>query len=154
LVYFTKKNSDKKSNETNVMNASQESKENSAKAIVEARMFQSIVDRAVEDFEKDGGFDNFPGKGKPLVIPEGDVLNSILKNDNLLPPWIELRKQIINDMKVLIEHLDLSENLVQEEHIDAINQKIRKFNRQVPVSHFQKGLISLQTIRTQYEKWL
>jgi uncharacterized protein YlzI (FlbEa/FlbD family) len=153
-VYSTKKNSDNKSNETNAMYASQESKENSAKAIVEARMFQSIVDRAVEDYAKDGGFDILPGKGKPLVIPEGDILNSILKNANLLPPWIEMRKEIINDMKIIIEHLDLSENLVQEEHIEAVNQKIRKFNRQVPVSHFQKGLISLQTIRTQYEKWL
>ncbi|WJH35647.1 DUF1992 domain-containing protein [Paenibacillus sp. CC-CFT747] len=44
------------------------------------------VDEAVDDFARRGGFDNLPGKGKPLKVPEGDVLQTIMQNAKIPPP--------------------------------------------------------------------
>src|SRR5690606_30027589 len=124
------------------MNASQEASENSAKAIYEARSFMSAIDMAVKEYFDREGDEHLKGKGKPIKLEEGDVLHAVLKNANILPPWLELRKEIILEMKDVIEHIKLSgaSNYV-EQQIDAINLKIRKYNRTVPHPQLQRGLL-------------
>ncbi|MGN7360645.1 DUF1992 domain-containing protein [Paenibacillus sp. SAF-054] len=112
-----------------------------------------LVESAVDDFAKKGGFDDLPGKGKPLNIGEGDVLTSIMKNANYVPPWIEQRKEIAADIKNLTDRPDWSTEEM-ERRIENINQKIRRFNRLVPNPLLQKGLVSAANIERAYEKWL
>ncbi len=112
-----------------------------------------LVESAVDDFAKKGGFDDLPGKGKPLNIGEGDVLTSIMKNANYVPPWIEQRKEIAADIKNLTDRPDWSAEEM-ERRIENINQKIRKYNRLVPNPLLQKGLVSESNIERAYEKWL
>jgi hypothetical protein len=133
---------------------SQESKENSAQVIQSAKTYNSWIDAAVADFSKEGGFDNLKGKGKPLKLEEGDVLNSIMKNANILPPWVELRHEILKDMKEIIDKSEDFDFTIDENHIEQINQKILKYNWLVPNMLLQKGLITSQNIKTRYENWL
>jgi Domain of unknown function (DUF1992) len=63
--------------------------------------FARVVEERIREAQREGAFDNLPGKGKPLqledqsLIPE-DLRMSyhILKNAHVLPPEVELRKEI------------------------------------------------------------
>ena len=114
-----------------------------------------LVNDAIEDFAKRGGFDDLVGMGKPLEVPEGDVLSSVLKNANYLPPWIELRKEIATEMKLLIEKMNHVSPAELESGIELINEKIKIYNRKVPNPVLQKGFVSEQTLETKHENhWL
>ncbi|MBE9915268.1 DUF1992 domain-containing protein [Paenibacillus donghaensis] len=114
----------------------------------------SLVESAVDEFAKNGGFDDLPGKGKPLKIEQGDVLTSVMRNANYQPPWIELRKEIAADIKLLADQKQAGHIQDLETGLEGVNQKIRKFNRIVPNPLLQKGLISIENVHTAYEKWV
>ncbi|WP_106767498.1 DnaJ family domain-containing protein [Paenibacillus faecalis] len=111
----------------------------------------SLVESAVGEFARKGGFDDLRAKGKPIKIEDGDVLTGIMKNANYQPAWIELRKEIAAEIKRLLECADL--NSIPEEELEGINQKIMKYNRIVPNQLLQKGLVSKINLHTAYEKW-
>jgi hypothetical protein len=63
----------------------------------------NIAEERIQEAQREGLFDNLPGKGKPLKldddsgIPEDLRLTfKILKNSNCLPIEMELRKEIFN----------------------------------------------------------
>lgn len=113
---------------------------------------EGMIESAVDEFAKNGGFDDLPGKGKPIKIEEGDMLTTILKNANVQPPWIELRKEIAADMKRVIEQGSTAAEA--DAKLEEINQKIRKYNRLVPNSLLQKGLVSSANLQKAYDKWV
>ena len=60
-----------------------------------------IVEERIREAQKAGAFDGLTGQGKPLELKEDGwvpaelrVAYRILKNANLLPPEVELRKEI------------------------------------------------------------
>lgn len=110
-----------------------------------------LVNDAIEDFAKRGGFDDLTGMGKPLDVPEGDVLSGVLKNANYLPPWVELRKEIAAEMKLLIESMNHISPTEVEIRIGLLNEKIKNYNKKVPNPVLQKGFVSEQTLETKYE---
>lgn len=113
---------------------------------------EGMIESAVDEFAKNGGFNDLTGKGKPIKIEEGDVLTSILKNANVQPPWIELRKEIAADLKRVADRKPPVAEM--EAELEAINQKIRKYNRLVPNSLLQKGLVSAANVESACEKWV
>jgi hypothetical protein len=120
------------------------------------RQHNTWLDQAFSDFQKNGGLEGNPYKGKPIPIQsdrgEGAALNSILKNANVLPPWLELQHEIRDQIKRL---LDLMATL-PDDHIDSeltkINDKVKKFNNMCPPP-LQKVRIFKDLIEKQYEKW-
>lgn len=137
------------------MSSSQESYENSAKAIINAREFYSVIDQAVTEYFDREGTEQLKGKGRPINYEEGDAIQIVLKNANFKPAWVELRKEIIEDMKQAILQLELVGRLPYvEQQIDDINNKIRKLNRVVPHPQFQRGLVTIDNLKTKYELWL
>lgn len=63
--------------------------------------FQRVVEEKILQAQREGAFDNLPGKGKPLVfddqtwVPEDlRVAYHALKNARVLPPEAELLKEI------------------------------------------------------------
>ena len=63
----------------------------------------SLVEERIQNAQKEGAFDNLPGKGKPLnldddsSVPEDLRLTyKVLKNANCLPIELEMRKEIYN----------------------------------------------------------
>lgn len=110
-----------------------------------------LLESAIDKFAREGCFDDLPLKGKPIKIEDGDVLTSIMKNANYQPAWVELRKEIAADIKRLLDRPE--PNAVPEAEVEAINQKIMKYNRIVPNPQLQKGLLSGVHLHAAYEKW-
>src|SRR3954451_9977222 len=72
-----------------------------------------LADERIEEAQRDGLFDNLPGKGKPLkldddsAIPEDLRLTfKILKNSHCLPIEMELRKDIFSLRQFLDAPID------------------------------------------------
>ncbi|MFD1956315.1 DUF1992 domain-containing protein [Paenibacillus thailandensis] len=127
--------------------------ENGSKPLEPYKSYSQWVDEAVEEFAKKGGFDDLPGKGKPLHIAQGDAFSGVLKEAHYLPAWVELRKEIAKDME---RYIDKAGHLTEQEGeraIGAINEKIRKYNRMVPSGTLQRGLVTSENIRSKYEYW-
>ncbi|KEK23415.1 DUF1992 domain-containing protein [Bacillus gaemokensis] len=93
----------------------------------------SIIKRA----EKSGAFDDLPGKGKPLNIDKNLSYNpekqlyKILKDNHVLPRWIELSKEIDHSKEKLKEITDPEE---ATKLIRTINKKVLEHNLICPVS--------------------
>src|SRR5436853_2050749 len=75
--------------------------------------FSLIVEERIQEAQKEGVFDNLPGKGKPLnldddsSIPEDLRLTfKVLKNAHCLPIEMELRKEIFNLQQLLTAAID------------------------------------------------
>ena len=74
--------------------------------------FARVVEERIREAQREGAFDNLPGKGKPLqledqsLIPE-DLRMSyhILKNAHVLPPEAELRKEI-HSLQDLLKYVE------------------------------------------------
>jgi len=87
--------------------------------------FAHVVEERIREAQREGVFDNLPGKGKPLeledqsLIPE-DLRMSyhILKNAHVLPPEAELRKEIrtLQDLLKYVE--DESERKTMAKEIE------------------------------------
>ncbi|CAM4165751.1 MULTISPECIES: DUF1992 domain-containing protein [Bacillus] len=93
----------------------------------------SIVKRA----EKTGAFNDLPGKGKPLNLdkdlsynPEKQLYRT-LKNNHVLPRWIELSKEIDNLKEKQKEATDAEE---VAKLIQTINKKVSEHNLLCPPS--------------------
>lgn len=74
--------------------------------------FHRIVEEKIVEAQRSGAFDNLPGKGKPLELedlswmPEDlRVAYHVLKNAHVLPPEVELLKEIhiLEDLLKYIE---------------------------------------------------
>jgi hypothetical protein len=127
--------------------------EDAAQTIVRARNMNSWLDQAVRDCQESGGLDHLAGKGKPIVVQDGDPLNSMLKNANVLPAWLELQHEIRNRILKLIERMDLGQQDFTDE-ITAINKQIIRYNQSVPTPVLQKGRLVEGSVREQLERWL
>ncbi|UHA72109.1 J-domain-containing protein [Paenibacillus sp. 481] len=147
-------NTNKNENKPSLLQISQESKENSAQAIQNIRSFNNHLDEIFNNYVDKGGLDDLKGQGKPLHVSEGSVLDSVLKNANYLPPWLELQKEIRNTIAATIDKIDKE---VERDRIaiaiDEINVRIQLYNTKVPSSILQKGLISFENIKTKYAMW-
>jgi DnaJ-like protein len=85
--------------------------------------FARIVEERIREAQQAGAFDNLPGKGKPLVledlsnVPEDlRMTYHILKNAQVLPPEVELQKEIstLQDLLKYVEEDDERKALAKE----------------------------------------
>jgi hypothetical protein len=113
----------------------------------------SIVDEIYNEQLQRGTFDNLSGKGKPLEISSGDVLNSTLKNANVLPDWLILQHEIKEHIQKLISSAHNDENKLEQE-LGEINKKINKYNTIVPSSILQKRMLTRENMQQQYKLWM
>ena len=74
--------------------------------------FSRLAEERIREAQQNGVFENLPGKGKPLVLEDLSLVPEelrmayhILKNAHVLPPEVELRKEIrsLKDLLVYIE---------------------------------------------------
>ena len=72
-----------------------------------------IAEERIQEAQREGLFDNLPGKGKPLYLDEDNAVPEdlrlsfkILKNANCLPVEMELRKEIYNLRQLLDAAID------------------------------------------------
>lgn len=119
------------------------------------KMTHTWMEEIYRDFEERGGMDDLPGKGKPLKLEDGDVLSSILKNANYLPPWVELRMEIRGRLLRICNRIEAGEKDDAElnRELEEINLNIRKYNQMVPSPLLQRSKVYLETVKTQLDKW-
>ncbi len=74
--------------------------------------FHRIVEEKIIEAQRSGAFDNLPGKGKPLELedlswmPEDlRVAYHVLKNAHVLPPEVELLKEI-HTLEDLLKYIE------------------------------------------------
>ncbi len=74
--------------------------------------FHKVVEERIAEAQRDGLFDNLPGKGKPLALEDGAwvpedlrVAYRVLKNAHLLPPEAELRRELYQ-LEDLLKHIE------------------------------------------------
>jgi hypothetical protein len=78
----------------------------------EVPLFQRMAEQRILEAQRNGEFDNLPGKGKPLHledlswVPEDLRIGyKVLKNARVLPPEAELLKDI-HTLEDLIKHVE------------------------------------------------
>ncbi|UHA73580.1 DUF1992 domain-containing protein [Paenibacillus sp. 481] len=108
---------------------------------------------AFAEFGRNGGLYQLHGKGKPLDVQSGSVLDSTRKEANVRPPWLELQHEIRHSIESTLAMLNRDPATVTDTDICNINEKIRRYNKQVPSTWLQKGFVSKQHLRIQSEKW-
>lgn len=77
--------------------------------------FEKIIEERIRKAQKNGEFENLPGKGKPL--PEEDMnvpedirmAYRILKNADCIPPELEIKKEIRSTRELLSGMAETSE---------------------------------------------
>ncbi|HEU5138368.1 MAG TPA: DUF1992 domain-containing protein [Bacillales bacterium] len=123
---------------------------------IEHEQGEHWFDTIYKEYERKGDFKDLPGKGKPLPREsvQGDTLTGILKNANYKPPWLELQHEIGERISNLITLIEKQGNHKEiRSQLEAINQKIRKYNRACPPI-LQKGLVSVNNLKNQYKHWV
>ncbi|WP_165452834.1 DnaJ family domain-containing protein [Paenibacillus thalictri] len=119
------------------------------------RQIRTMADEAYDDFVQRGGLKHLPGLGKPLVIPTGDVLDSILKKSGAAPPWVMLRQATKKEIEEVIQLLEKNpQQPLIDELIVLINEKIEELNHQAPSLALHRAKVSRATIQERYKQWV
>ncbi|MGB9802270.1 DUF1992 domain-containing protein [Desulfofundulus sp.] len=91
-----------------------------------------IAENKIREAMENGEFENLPGKGKPLHLEDLSAVPEelrasylVLKNAGVLPPELELHKEIMS-LKKLINFCYCEEE--KEEMTRKLNEKILRFN--------------------------
>ncbi|MGN4422746.1 DUF1992 domain-containing protein [Bacillus cereus group sp. MYBK30-1] len=99
--------------------------------------YEDHISSIVKQAEKTGAFNDLPGKGKPLNLDKDLSYNPdkqlyrTLKNNHVLPRWIELSKEIDNLKEKQKEATDAEE---AAKLIQIINKKVSEHNLLCPPS--------------------
>lgn len=112
------------------------------------------LDEKYEEFVAGGGLDRLPGKGKPLTVPTGDVMNTILKQAGIPHPWVLLRltiKESIEDILYLLKRSPDDPSL--DEQLAELNKRIVQYNVESPSLALHRRKLTRENIAAELEKW-
>lgn len=112
------------------------------------------LDEKYEEFVAGGGLDRLPGKGKPLTIPTGDVMNTILKQAGVPHPWVLLRltiKESMEDILYLLKHSP--DDPAIDEQLAELNKRIVQYNLASPSLALHRRKLTRENIPAELEKW-
>ena len=94
--------------------------------------FEKLVEERIKKAQKEGAFENLPGKGLPLdldkdqhVAEELRLAYKMLKNGDCLPPELELRKEVECTEQLLASMTDTAE---RHRTMKKLNYMIMKVN--------------------------
>ncbi len=119
-----------------------------------AHLGHDWMDDVVREQEDLGTFTDLPGKGKRLNLkPNFNMVDTIMENNHLLPPWLRLRGEIYQQMKYALTLLDTGHLDDLEQRLSGINQQIAKYNRSCPSPLLQRNLVSVKTLKDACERW-
>ncbi|MFM9328848.1 DnaJ family domain-containing protein [Paenibacillus mesotrionivorans] len=112
------------------------------------------LDEKYEEFVAGGGLDRLPGKGKPLTVPTGDVMNTILKQAGVPHPWVLLRltiKESIEDIAHLLKRAPDDPSI--DGQLAEVNKRIVQYNVESPSMALHRRKLTRENIRAELEKW-
>ncbi|MCG3418627.1 DUF1992 domain-containing protein [Oceanobacillus jordanicus] len=104
---------------------------------IEERLeYKDHLSEIIKKAEREGHFEDLPGKGKPLQLgqdylnPEEKQLYKTMKDNNVLPRWVELA----NKIDQLKEELSQIEGKERAKKIKQINKIVKEYNFACPPS--------------------
>lgn len=118
--------------------------------------FGNLSDEIIKRAMQEGAFDDLPGKGKPLNLDENPHESAewrtayrMLRSNGYSLPWLEMRKEIEESIdQVRSDALSVWQSgrtdlwaeqvKVYQQRIRALNERIFKYNLQVPSAQFQR----------------
>lgn len=112
------------------------------------------LDEKYEEFVAGGGLDRLPGKGKPLTVPTGDVMNTILKQAGVPHPWVLLRltiKESIEDILYLLKRTPDDPSI--DGQLAELNKRIVQYNVESPSLALHRRKLTRENIAVELEKW-
>ncbi len=135
--------------------------------------WQSIVEQRIQDGMERGLFDNLKGTGKPLNLDEDRFVPEelkmafrLLRSTGLAPLWVEMNKEIREDMARLERFRDYSythtrTNPIERDHLRKeylgrvleINSKILSYNIIAPSSHVHMGLLIVEEELAKFDQY-
>ena len=133
------------------------------------RQVKDSVDEAIREAMERGDFDNLEGKGKPLAgleenpyeDPTKRMAHKLMRDNNLLPPWMQLRQTIQKDFEDARRRLEIAWNWYEpamhiptpqdeakwetakasfHNKIKGLNKQIRTYNLKAPNMQVQLPL--------------
>lgn len=127
------------------------------------QQFEGWIDRQIRRAIDDGKFDNLRGKGRSLA-PEDPALAlagddapglRLLKNNEALPAWIELNKEIALDRTAcgrILAHYERERDRTRRAHLAGeyrrrarqLNEKITTYNTIVPASSLEQVILQIE----------
>ncbi|MCL6443583.1 MAG: DUF1992 domain-containing protein [Alicyclobacillus sp.] len=120
------------------------------------RRYATWMDEIVREHAAQGGFDDLDGKGRPLSLDNSGgefMVNRIMKNAGVLPPWLELQHDIGKRVQALLKRLDTHPDLDVTSDLEEINQKIHKYNRLCPSTLLYKAPLTRANLAQQAVHW-
>ncbi|MCZ8524009.1 MULTISPECIES: DUF1992 domain-containing protein [Paenibacillus] len=123
--------------------------------ILHAQMEQHrLASDAYEEFVKNGGLEKLPGLGKPLEVPTGDILSSIMLQAKIQPPFLMLRTEIRKHMELALELLKQDPGSPEiDASLDDANKQITELNYQAPSLSLHRRKLTRENLREQYDRW-
>lgn len=103
--------------------------------VEEKLQYTDHMSAIIKKAERDGHFDDLPGKGKPLDLgreylnPHEAQFYKTLKDNHVLPQWVELAKEIEQFKEELTSLID---EKARQKCINKINKRIKKYNAICP----------------------
>ena len=113
------------------------------------------LDEIVKRHEKEGGFDNLPGLGKPLPKEhlKDDLLTTVIKNSGYKPDWLVQQKKIYTKLEKIISKIKSDSNSKEIlKMFEEVNGEIKQYNLGCPFS-MQKNYVSKENIEKQLIYW-
>ena len=99
-----------------------------------------IAEERIQEAQREGLFDDLPGKGKPLNLDEDNAVPEdlrlsfkILKNANCLPIEMELRKEIYNLRQLLDAAIDPETRKELRRELNLLSLRLNCMHRQRPM---------------------
>lgn len=125
--------------------------------------FEGWIDRQIRRAIEDGKFDNLRGKGHALA-PEDPALAlagddapglRLLKNNEALPAWIELNKELALDRAAcgrILAHYERERDRTRRAHLAddyrrrarQLNDKIATYNTNVPATSLEQVIVQIE----------
>jgi len=131
--------------------------------------WRDIISMRIEEAMRNGDFDNLAGRGKPLKLdrnpytPAGmEMAFDLLKNNDLAPAWIGMRRELLRDIEhwrsqlaALVQRYGaehaargvesngavqarwLAQRQALQLEVDAFNRRIVNLNLQQPIAHLE-----------------
>lgn len=104
--------------------------------IEERLQYRDHMSEIIKKAEREGQFEGLPGKGKPLELgqdylnPEEKQLYKTMKDNHVLPRWLELANKI-DSLKGTLPELTGREHSKQ---VKQINKLVKEYNYACPPS--------------------
>jgi hypothetical protein len=135
--------------------------------------WQGIVEQRIQDGMERGLFDNLRGMGKPLNLDEDQFVPDelkmafrLLRSTGLAPLWVEMNKEIREDIARLDRLRDYAyhhtqTNPIERDHVRhqylarvmEINSKILSYNIIAPSSHVHLGLLIVEEELAKFDQY-